>query len=379
MVQRSHYWLAIARYSALVNPLVSSTTWESTDLGEMASKATGIRKDGLYTRYSNPTVRSFEDAIATLEGAESSLAFSSGMGALASTVFALCSTGSHIVAQRQLYGGSRTFLETVCPRFGIDVTFVDATVIGSFAAAVRPGKTMLIVAEVPSNPMLDLVDLSELSAIKGPFKLVNTTVATPMGLRPVEHGIDLVFHSATKGIGGHNDAMLGVVSGERDVVDAIWAYAVLHGAAPSPYDAHNALRGIRTLAVRTAHQNETAMDLAHRLESHSSVSRVHYLGLQSHRDHTLATKMLNQFGTLIAFELKDGFEGATRTMNALKLIRRSPSFGGPETIICHPASSTHAGTDEGELNATGITTGLLRLSVGLEGAADLWSDLSAAL
>ena len=364
---------------ALVNPLSASTTWESADLGEMSRKANGMRKDGLYSRYSNPTVRSFEEAVATLEGAESSLAFASGMGALASTVFALCSTGSHVVAQRQLYGGSRTFLENVCPRFGIDVTFVDATLPGSFAAAVRPGKTMLVIAEVPSNPILDLVDLSELAAIKGPFKMVDATVATPMALRPLEHGIDLAFHSATKGIGGHNDAMVGVVSGESELIDAIWAYAVLHGAAPSPYDAHNALRGIRTLAVRTAQQNVTALDLARRLESHASVSRVHYLGLESHRDHKLASVMLDQFGTMLACELKGGLDAAERTMNTLKLIRRSPSFGGPESLVCHPASSTHSGVGEEELTATGITPGLLRISVGLESADDLWSDLGAAL
>ncbi len=362
---------------SLVNPLTPSTTWESNNLAEMAAKATGMRAGGLYSRYSNPTVRSFEEAMALLEGAESSLAFASGMGAIASTILALCSNGDHIVAQKQLYGGTRTFLESACPRFGIDVTFVDGTSPSAFAAAVRPGKTMLVIAEIPSNPMLDVVDLAALGQIKGPFKLVDSTVATPVALRPIEHGADLVVHSVTKGIAGHNDATLGVVSGETELIDAIWAYSVVHGAAPSPYDAHNALRGIRTLPLRTKHQSQTALTLARQLESHPAVSRVRYLGCESHPQHELAKSMLDQSCTILSFELKDGLAAATKTMDALKLIRRTTSFGGPETLICHPATSTHAGTDPAELNAAGVSPGLLRLSVGLEDPEDLWADLSS--
>lgn len=364
---------------SLVAPLNTSTTWESSNLAEMAAKAGALRSGGLYARYSNPSVAAFERAIAELEGAESSMAFGSGMGALASTVLALCSSGSHIVAQSQLYGGTRNFLEAACPRFGIDVTFVDVNTPGSFGAAVRPGKTMLVIAEVPVNPTLDLVDLSEIAAIKGPFKLVDATVATPMGIRPIESGIDLVMHSATKGICGHNDALLGVVSGERELIDAIWSYGVLHGAAPSPYDAHNALRGIRTLAVRTKQQCETAVELAKRLESHPSVQRVMSLGLASHHSFALGQKMLDQPGTIFSFELNGGLDAATKVMDSVTLVRRSPSFGGPETLICHPATSTHAGTDAQELTKAGITSGLLRVSVGLESVEDLWADLSSTL
>ncbi len=362
---------------SLVNPLTPSTTWESNNLAEMAAKATGMRAGGLYSRYSNPTVRSFEEAMAVLEGAESSLAFASGMGAIASTILAFCSNGDHIVAQKQLYGGTRTFLEAACPRFGIDVTFVDGTSPSAFAEAVRPGKTMLVIAEIPSNPMLDIVDLAALTQIKGPFKLVDSTVATPVALRPIEHGIDLVVHSATKGIAGHNDATLGVVSGESELIDAIWAYSVVHGAAPSPYDAHNALRGIRTLPLRTKHQSATALTLARQLESHPAISHVRYLGCESHPQHELAKTMLDQSCTILSFELKDGLAAATKTMDSLKLIRLATSFGGPETLICHPATSTHAGTDPSELAAAGVSPGLLRLSVGLEDPEDLWADLSS--
>ena len=170
-------------------------------------------------------MKGFEDAVAALEGAEAALAFASGMGAVATTIMALCSTGDHIVAQRHIYSGTQLFLQGACPRFGIDVTFVDGTEPGAFAAAVVPGRTMLVVTESPANPQLALVDLDEIGAIKGPITVVDSTFATPIGQRPLEHGVDLVLHSATKGIAGHNDATLGVVAGSKDLLDSIWAYS----------------------------------------------------------------------------------------------------------------------------------------------------------
>ena len=190
-----------------------------------------MRPSDFYSRYANPTVRAFEDAIAELEGAEDALAFGSGMGAIASTVLALCSAGDHIVIQRQIYAGTIAFVQGPCARLGIEHTVVDGTQPGAFAAAVRPGRTMLVIAESPSNPRLDLVDLDDLGAVSGPFTVVDSTFATPIGQQPLRHGIDLVLHSATKGICGHNDATLGVIAGEADLLDAIWAYGVLHGAS----------------------------------------------------------------------------------------------------------------------------------------------------
>ena len=221
-----------------------STVWSSSGLDATNANATALRSDEFYARYANPTVGQFERAVAKLEGAESAVAFGSGMGALASVILTFCGSGSHIVAQDSLYGGTYSFLDGPCRRFGIDVTFVDAKTPGAFAAAVVPGKTMLVIAETPSNPLLDIVDLNELAAITGPFTLVDSTLGTPLGQRPLQHGVDLVMHSATKGIGGHNDAMIGVIAGEKDLIDAVWQYGVLHGASASPYDAHNALRGI---------------------------------------------------------------------------------------------------------------------------------------
>ena len=348
-------------------------------LDDANRRATGSRSNEFYSRYANPTVRSFEEAIASLEGADDSLAFASGMGALASVVFALCSSGDHIVAQRQLYAGTLAFLQGPCARMGIDLTLVDGTEPGAFAAAVQPGRTMLVLAETPSNPRLELVDLDELGALRGPFTVVDSTFATPLGQQPLAHGVHLSLHSATKGIAGHNDATLGVVSGEKELLDSIWAYSVLHGATPSPADALNALRGIRTLAVRTSHQAESALYLAESLAEHPSVAAVHYPGLPSHPQFELAKRQMRYGGTVIAIELGGGREAACQLLDSVRLVRVATSLGGPETLVCHPATSTHASLTPAEAEQIGVTPGLMRVSVGLEDPTDLLRDLVQAL
>jgi cystathionine beta-lyase/cystathionine gamma-synthase len=197
--------------TALAPILWATTTFVTPTVEEGRRMATMAGPNRFYSRYGNPTVRGFEDAIAELEEAESARAFASGMGAVSAVILGLCSKGDHIVAQRQLYAGTQLLLQTACPRFGIDVTFVDATEPGAFQAAVQPGKTTLVFAETPANPRLDLVDLDELGAIAGPMTVVDSTFATPLVQRPLDHGVDLVIHSATKAIAGHNDATLGVV------------------------------------------------------------------------------------------------------------------------------------------------------------------------
>jgi cystathionine beta-lyase/cystathionine gamma-synthase len=301
------------------------------------------------------------------------------MGAITSIILALCSTGDHIVAQSQLYGGTVAFLNGPCKRLGIDVTFVDGSKPGAFAAAVKPGKTMLVLAESPSNPQMGVVDFSDLASIKGPYTVVDSTLATPLGQSPLAHGVSLVMHSATKGIAGHNDATLGVVAGEKDLIDAIWTYAVLHGATASPYDAVNGLRGIRTLGVRLAHQCNSAMELATRLSTHKAISAVHYPGLSTHPQHALAAKQMRQFGSLLSFEVVGGKDAARKVVDGLKLVRPAVSLGGPETLICHPASSTHVGVSPEDQLTAGITQGLLRVSVGLESATDVIADFQQVL
>jgi cystathionine beta-lyase/cystathionine gamma-synthase len=314
-----------------------------------------------------------------MEGAEDALAFASGMGAVSSVILALCSSGDHIVAHSQLYGGTIAFLNGPCARLGIDVTYVDGSKPGALAAAVRPGKTMLVIAESPSNPQMGLVDLAELGAIKGPFTLVDSTLATPLGQQPLSHGVSLVLHSATKGIAGHNDAMLGVVAGEKELIDSIWSYSVMHGATASPHDALNGLRGIRTLGVRIAHQCESALAIATFLSSHKQVTAVHYPGLASHPQHALAAKQMRKFGSVLSFEIAGGKDAARKVLDALQIVRPAVSFGGPETLICHPASSTHIGVDTDAQLASGITDSMLRLSIGLEATSDIIADLQNAL
>ncbi|WP_117000730.1 trans-sulfuration enzyme family protein [Desertimonas flava] len=365
--------------TSLTPPLWATSTWQGTGLDDIRKRATGLRADAFYSRYSNPTVRAFEEAVADLEGTEDALAFASGMGAIASTVFALCSAGDHIVAQRQMYAGTSAFLEGPCRRLGIDVTWVDGTRPGAFAEAVRPGKTMLVIAESPSNPRLDLVDLADLGSVAGPFTMIDSTLATPLGQQPAKFGVDLVVHSATKGICGHNDATLGVVAGERDLIGSIWAYAVLHGASASPFDALNGLRGIRTLAVRQRAQSASALVIATALRGHPGVAAVHHPGLADHPQHDLAIAQLSMMPTLLAVDLAGGVDAARMMLDGLRIARPATSLGGPETLVCHSATSTHVSLGPDDQAAIGITDGLLRVSVGLEDTDELIADLSQAI
>ena len=247
-----------ANGSALAPVMWASSTFVADSVDEGRRMATSTGASTFYSRYGNPTVNAFEEAIAELEGAEAARAFGSGMGAVAAVVLGLCSQGDHVVSQHQLYAGTQMLLQSVCPRFGIEVTFVDGTDPDAWQAAVRPGRTMLLLAETPANPRLDLVDLDRLGAIAGPMKVVDSTFATPLGQRPLDHGVDLVVHSATKAIGGHNDVSLGVVAGTRELLDWVWGFAVLQGANASPYDAMGGLRGLRTLGVRLRQQTASA-------------------------------------------------------------------------------------------------------------------------
>lgn len=364
---------------SLAPALWASSTWDTTDVDGTNAGAKSVHATGFYSRYGNPTVQSFEHAIADLEGTEAALAFGSGMGAIASTIFALCSTGDHIVAQRNCYGGTLAFLDGPCKRMGIDVTYVDGRNANEFAAAVKPGKTMLVMAETPTNPHLDIVDLAAFGAIKGPYTMVDSTVATPLGQQPCAYGVSLTMHSATKGIAGHNDATLGVVAGEKDLINTIWSYAVLHGATASPFDALNGVRGIRSLGARLRQQGETAQRLAEWFTAHPAIKRVNYPGLTSHPQHELAKRQMRWFGSLMSIELCGGVDDARRLSQRLQLVRSAVTLGGPDTLISHSASSTHISVDPAVKAATGISDTLMRISVGLEAFDDVRNDFAAAL
>ena len=368
-----------ANDGGLSTPLWSTSVWTSPSIAAARRSATGLRADRFYTRYGNPTVRAFEEAMATLEGAGSSLAFASGMGAVASVLYALCSPGDHVVAQRQIYGGTLQLLQMMEARFGLQITWVDVTEPGAFAAAVRPGKTVVVWAETPANPRVAVADLHGLGSIRGPFTVVDGTLAPPVIQRPLEHGVSLVLHSATKGIAGHNDATLGVVSGEAELIDELWRYSVLHGASASPHDALNALRGIRTLAVRTARQCETALALARYLATHPAVDRVHHPGLDEHPQHDIAKRQMDAYGSLFSFEVRGGAGEAAAVCERVRVAQLATSLGGPETLLTVPAMTTHVGLSPEDQLLAGVTANMVRVSVGLEHVDDLRTDLGGAL
>lgn len=364
---------------SLAPVIFQTSTFETPTIAEAREAATTPGSEQFYSRYGNPSVGAFEDAIARLEGAEAARAYASGMGAVTGVVLGLCSSGDHIVAQRQLYSGTQLVFQSLCPRMGIDVTFVDAAVPGAFADAVQPGRTTLIWAETPANPRLDLADLDELGAIAGPVTVVDSTFATPLGQQPLRHGVDLVLHSATKGIAGHNDATIGVVAGSQELITWLWGFAILQGATASPYDASNALRGLRTLSVRLERQAATASRLAEALEDHPQVAEVRYPGLASHPQHDLAKRQMATPGSLLSIELAGGGDAGSRFVEAVRVARMAPSLGGPETLVTHPASTTHVGLLPDELAANGISPGTIRVSVGLEHPDDVVADFIQSL
>lgn len=364
---------------ALAPVIWASSTFVSPDVDTAQAAATSIGSDRFYSRYGNPTVADFERAVAELEGAEAARAYGSGMGAVTGVILGLCSKGDHIVATRQIYAATQLVLQVMCPRFGIDVTFVDGTSPGAMAEAVIPGKTMLVWAETPANPRLDLVDLDELGAIAGPMTVVDSTFATPFGQRPLDHGVDIVLHSATKAMAGHNDATLGVVATSAELVQWLTGFAVLQGAVASPYDAANGIRGLRTLPVRFARQTASALEVAGWLEKDGRVVEVRHPGLESHPQHELAVRQMRATGGLVCFDLPGGIEAGRRFVDALELAQLATSLGGPETLVTHPASTTHVNLLPEELEAAGIGPGTIRMSVGLEHPDDIRADIERAL
>jgi cystathionine beta-lyase/cystathionine gamma-synthase len=364
---------------SLAPVLWPSTTYFSRSVDEQLRRAQGLHPAEFYSRNGSPTVVEFEDAIAAIEGAEAALAFGSGMGAITSVVLTFCSTGDHIVAQSRTFSVTNQLFTMLCPRLGIDVTFVDATDADTVRAAVRPGKTQLVFVESPANPGLDVVDLEAIGSIQGPFTVVDGTFAPPPVQRALDLGIDLVVHAATKGIAGHNDAMLGVVAGERDLIAAVWGHHLIHGAVASPFDAWNALRGIRTLGVRVRHQAESAQAMAEMLEAHPAVATVRYPGLDSHPQRDVAKRQMTNGGTCLSFELAGGLEAGRRFVEAVEIAQVAPSLGGPETLVVHPPTMTAATLRAEERAAMGIGEGMIRVSMGLEHVDDLIADFRQAL
>ncbi len=362
----------------LATPIYQTSTFEVTD-NEQQLRATTT--DMFYTRYGNPTNTVAEAAIAELEGVDAALLFASGMGAITTTVLALLKSGDHIVAQRDIYGGTTKFLSQWLPKLGIETTFVDTVEYDQHARAVRPN-TRLLYLESPTNPTLRVVDLRKVAAIARQHSLItliDSTFATPINQRPTEFGIDLVMHSGTKYFGGHSDLICGVLAGRGDLVREIHAARTTLGGTMDPHAAWLLLRGIKTLAVRVQRQNLNALRIAQFLVRHPKVKRVHYPFLEGHPQHGLALEQMKGGGGVLSFEVDGSGDNARHLAESLHLFTLAPSLGGVDSLVSIPVLTSHAMISPEQRQKMGITEQLIRLSVGIENADDLIADLEQAL
>jgi cystathionine beta-lyase/cystathionine gamma-synthase len=366
----------------LAPPIWQTSTFAFEDAEHYAHTLRQPRQGFVYTRYENPTTAALEAVVADLEGGAEGLAAASGMGAIATVLLSLASAGDHLVAQRDLYGGSWSLLAHTAPRFGIEVDFVDAGDPGAVRAALRP-TTKAVYAETIANPTITVADLpalAEVAAGAGVPLVVDNTVASPYLCRPLEHGAAVVVHSATKYLGGHNDVVGGVaVFADPERHAAAWRAMIELGASADPFAAWLVLRGIRTLALRMREHGANARLLAELLAAHPKVTRVHWPGLPGHPTAGLAAKLLDGDPGMLSFDLAGGREAGRRFIEATRVAALAPSLGAVETLVSHPASTTHRQLDAGALAAAGIGEGMVRVSVGLEDGADLAEDFTRAL
>ncbi len=374
-------------YGALTTPIVQTSTYTFEDTAEildfMHRKADGAPETrDEYGRYSNPTQRTAERKLAALEGGERALLFASGMCAITTTMLTLLSAGDHMVMVSDCYHRTREFALTFLSRWGIETTLVPVDQPAALAAAIRPA-TRLMFAETPTNPYLRVMDLAwmvETARQYDVITVVDSTFATPINLRPLEHGIDLVIHSATKYLGGHNDILAGAVIGPAQILAEIEKARGVMGGVSSPHDAYLLLRGLKTLDLRIRRQNENGQRVAQFLEGHPTIRRVYYPGLPSHPDYEIARRQMNGFGGVVSFEIEGHGEDKDRTERFIDLLRLpyiGPTLGGVESIIEQPAALFSL--DREERQAAGIKDNLVRYALGIEDADDLIADLSQAL
>jgi methionine-gamma-lyase len=365
---------------------VSSPIWQtstfSADSPEHFAELTKVSRPAeFYTRYGNPTNKQAEATIAALEGGEDALLASSGMGAIFMAMLCDLRAGDHVVAQRNLYAGTATLVGELLARWGIEHTLVGQTGAADFAQAVRP-TTKLIYVETPTNPLMHIIDLRAVAALgreRGITTMVDNTFATPVNQRPLELGIDVCLHSATKYLGGHSDITAGVIVGARKFVERAWKFGLVAGAVLGPFDAWLLLRGLRTLGLRVERHNRNALALARFLETRAQVERVHYPGLESHPQHELARGQMSGFTGMLGVEVRGGFRAAERFMAALKLGVNAASLGGHATLVVHPAAMWGQQLTSDERTAMSIGDNLVRVSVGLEDEVDLIKDFAQAL
>ncbi|MEX1364657.1 MAG: aminotransferase class I/II-fold pyridoxal phosphate-dependent enzyme [Nannocystaceae bacterium] len=366
---------------SLTTPVVHASAYPFENTAELVEYMEGRRpRPAEYGRYGNPTVELAEAKLAALEGGEAALLMSSGMATITTTLLAMLRQGHHVILTRDVYRKTRVFARQVLARYGVSVDIVEPTA-AAVIEAMRE-QTRIVFTEAPTNPYLRVLDLAPVveQARKRRIKtIIDATFATPINMKPLEHGVDLVIHSATKYLGGHNDLLAGVVVGRAPIVGAIREHLGMTGAVLDPHAAYLLLRGLKTLALRVRQQNATALRLAHVLAEDPRVQRVWYPLHPQHPDHEVAKRYLSGGGGVVSFELSGGLAAGTRLVDAVRIPKLAPSLGGVESLIEQPALMSFYELSPAEREAIGIVEGLVRLSVGVEDVEDLEADLRRAL
>ncbi|MCC2681486.1 MAG: O-succinylhomoserine sulfhydrylase [Nitrosospira multiformis] len=361
--------------------LTSSFVFDSA--AQAAARFSDAEPGNIYSRFTNPTVTAFQERLAALEDAEACVATSSGMSAILACTMGLLRAGDHIVASRSLFGATVSLFNNILKRFNIETTFVSATDVLAWEAAVRP-TTRLLFMETPSNPLTEVSDIAALAAVArkaGAWLAVDNCFCSPALQRPLELGADLVIHSATKYLEGQGRVLGGAVLGKRDLVMDGGIFGFLRTAGPSlsPFNAWVILKGMETLNLRMERHSENALEIARWLEAQPGVAKVHYPGLPSHPQYELASRQQKTGGGIVSFELKNGREAAWRVVDSVRMISITANLGDAKSTLTHPATTTHGRISQESRDAAGITEGLLRIAVGLEAVKDIKADLARGL
>jgi len=362
-------------------PIVYSAAYGYPDVESWLDVALGRAPGHIYSRNTNPTVHAFEEKVRALEGAPAATSFSTGMAAVSNTLHALLAPGDRVVSVKDTYGGTNRLFLDFLPRFGIEVELCETTDHEQIEGAVAAGCAVLYL-ETPTNPTLKVMDIARLAAAgreAGATVIVDNTFATPINQTPLALGADLVLHSATKSLSGHADVLGGVVCGRPELVERVFHYREITGAALDPMAAYLLIRSMKTLCLRVERQNESARRIAEWLEAQPAVAVVNYPGLESHPQHEIAARQMRGFGGMLSFGLEGGFEAVERVLPRLRLAHRAANLGAVETIAGPPATTSHVECTPEERAAMGIPEGLIRYSVGIEDAGDLIADLEQAL
>jgi len=363
-------------------PVVHSVSFGYTDMDEWLQVANGEKPGHIYGRNTNPTVQAFEEKVRLLEGAEAATSAATGMGIISSTLFALLRAKDRVVSIKDTYGGTSKLFFEFLPRFDVDAVLCDTEDHEAIEAEIAKG-CRLVYLETPTNPTIKILDLERLAGAAkkaGAIVVVDNTFATPINQNPLLLGADLVLHSATKFLGGHADALGGVICGNRDLVKKIYHFREINGATLHPMAAYLLLRGMKTLHLRVARQNESALDIARFLWEHPAVGRVYYPGLETHHNYDIACRQMRGFGGMLSFELKENsLDAAKRFLPRLKYAHAAANLGAVETIVGMPATTSHVECTAQERAAMGIPEGLIRYSTGIEDPRDLIADLTQAL